>query len=119
MFLFRNVVILNLVFILSACSDMQVSTFPMADNTYRAVATSSVEADALQGATKKAEKTCRDQARSLQVISVVNKYQGAYDRQTQQTLTVVADAVRMATGKLTPSINSSNDYMTTMVFRCV
>lgn len=110
----------TIVLSLTACSNATVSAYPTNKGNYNLVALSSSESDALKAATKKAQKICTDQHKQLQVISSSTQYQGAYDKKTRKTINIASDVAEVATVGMVPGGlgSSSNDYKTTMTFKC-
>jgi hypothetical protein len=86
---------------------------------YTVIATAIDESSARDGAVQKATETCNEQGKELIVTKNDTKYQGSGKKLEQ--LTQMANSVSFQSGGPSLGMGSTrqtNDYKTTMVFKC-
>lgn len=97
---------------LAGCEDPAV--YPVGDNTYSLVSTSSSEGSAQNAAVYKATKLCQKQGKHLKVLSHDSTYQGV-DKSHKAMINLAGS---MLSGK-PYSANSGDDYKVNLKFKCV
>lgn len=102
----------SLSFLIVSCA--QTTIYPLGDNTFSSVSTSSDQGYAEQGAKNKAESYCQKMGRQLVVKNHETFYHGP-DRQTKMLGGIVSDL----TGSTENHATSESDYEVRMIFRCV
>lgn len=102
---------------LAGCASVG-NVVPMPDGQYQVDGVARSNDDALQSALHSAEVTCNKQSKRHIVTAEKTSYKGTVSEDTNRAIDKAALALASATGKFLPTLSNSDDYRTTLTFRC-
>lgn len=117
----RLLLAIGLSTLLLGCATTETTIIPNSDGTYSMEATDHTEADALNGGIAAAGKACKEQGKSLAVISHSTKYTGGkIDHDTKDMVNSVASVASTFIPNIGPTdiMDTRNDFTVTLKYQC-
>lgn len=114
-FLMSSAAVLSLT--LTGCALSDTAIVPMGNDQYKMVSTARSERNSLQGAINKATEMCQERKKRLVVLNSKTVYQGI-DKEAGAAANVALAVAATLTHTAPVSTTRSDDYKTTLTYRC-
>ncbi|MBB5391303.1 MULTISPECIES: hypothetical protein [unclassified Herbaspirillum] len=115
----KFIAIVSPLLLVTACANAPVaSLMPLEDGSYRSLAYSESEQQALGSSLKLAETTCRERNLRHAIVNADTRYRGLPLRRTEPQETAAELAAYVNSPRF-PALDANDDYEVKVLFKCV